>query len=247
MIIGKSMYYVCSDWSIYLIKASTVSNIKQKHIWERRAIHIFYPKMSPTDYMHWMESSCLTLGSKSQAGLFDETVREIYSFSSESKRISSLKEERKARALELWNKECVVDTSGNRDEAVTEVGVMSSDTQLPYSDLYTCQTTPVRAVLRQTVMSDSATPWTVAHQAPLSMGILWARILEWVAMPSSRGSSKPRDWSQVSITIHFLVAFSKLSWSESLSWNPKIVSEMQRLKDSGGKFFRTKVYYWCGE
>ena len=33
----------------------------------------------------------------------------------------------------------------------------------------------------------------IAHQAPLSMGILQARILEWVAMPSSRGSSQPRD------------------------------------------------------
>ena len=31
-------------------------------------------------------------------------------------------------------------------------------------------------------------PWTVAHQAPLSMGILQAEILEWVAMPSSRGA-----------------------------------------------------------
>ena len=41
-------------------------------------------------------------------------------------------------------------------------------------------------------------PWTVAHQAPLSMGILQARILEWVAMPSSRGSSQPRDQTQVS-------------------------------------------------
>ena len=30
-----------------------------------------------------------------------------------------------------------------------------------------------------------ATPWTVAHQAPLSMGIFQARILEWVAMPPS--------------------------------------------------------------
>ena len=29
----------------------------------------------------------------------------------------------------------------------------------------------------------------IAHQAPLTMGILQARILEWVAMPSSRGSS----------------------------------------------------------
>ena len=27
-----------------------------------------------------------------------------------------------------------------------------------------------------------ATPWTVAHQAPLPMGILQARILEWVAI-----------------------------------------------------------------
>ena len=38
-----------------------------------------------------------------------------------------------------------------------------------------------------------STPWTVAHQAPLSIGILQARILEWVAMPSSRGSSQSRD------------------------------------------------------
>ena len=35
----------------------------------------------------------------------------------------------------------------------------------------------------------SATPWTIARQTRLSMGILQARILEWVAMPSSRGSS----------------------------------------------------------
>ena len=43
-----------------------------------------------------------------------------------------------------------------------------------------------------------ATPWTVAHQAPLPMGILQATILEWIAMPSSRGSSQARDQSQVS-------------------------------------------------
>ena len=29
-------------------------------------------------------------------------------------------------------------------------------------------------------------------------GILQARILEWVAMPSSRGSSQPRDWTCIS-------------------------------------------------
>ena len=41
-----------------------------------------------------------------------------------------------------------------------------------------------------------ATPWTVALQAPLSVGILQARILEWVAMSSSRGSSQSRDRTQ---------------------------------------------------
>ena len=32
-------------------------------------------------------------------------------------------------------------------------------------------------------------PWTVARQVPLSMGILQARILEWVAIFFSRGTS----------------------------------------------------------
>ena len=43
-----------------------------------------------------------------------------------------------------------------------------------------------------------ATPWTAAGQAPLSLGILQARMLDWVAMPCSRGSSQPRDPAQVS-------------------------------------------------
>ena len=42
------------------------------------------------------------------------------------------------------------------------------------------------------------TPWTVAHQAPLSIGIHQERTLVWVVMPSSRESSQPRDWTQVS-------------------------------------------------
>ena len=42
------------------------------------------------------------------------------------------------------------------------------------------------------------TPWTIVHQAPLSIRILQAKILEWLAMPSSRGSSQPRDRIQVS-------------------------------------------------
>ena len=50
------------------------------------------------------------------------------------------------------------------------------------------------AVLGRSVVSDSLPPpWTAARQAPLSMGVLQARVLEWIAMPSSRGSSQPRD------------------------------------------------------
>ena len=54
-----------------------------------------------------------------------------------------------------------------------------------------------------------ATPWTVAHQAPLSMRfsrqeywlLLFSRLQlsgSWVAIPFSRGSSRSRDWTWVS-------------------------------------------------
>ena len=42
------------------------------------------------------------------------------------------------------------------------------------------------------------TPRTAAHQAPLSMGIFQARILEWVAISYFRGSSQHRDWTCIS-------------------------------------------------
>ena len=48
------------------------------------------------------------------------------------------------------------------------------------------------------VVSDAVTQWTVARHAPLSMGILQERILEWVAIYFSRGSSLPRDQTHIS-------------------------------------------------
>ena len=59
-------------------------------------------------------------------------------------------------------------------------------------------------------------PMDVAHQAPLSVAILQERILEWVAMPSSRGYSQPRDWTQVSQTLQVD------SLPAELPGNPKI-------------------------
>ena len=55
------------------------------------------------------------------------------------------------------------------------------------------------AVLSHSVVPDSfEIPWNAARQAPLSIGILQAKVLEWVALPFSRRSSQPRDQTQVS-------------------------------------------------
>ena len=82
------------------------------------------------------------------------------------------------------------------------------------------------AVLSHSVMFQLfVTPWTVVQQVPLSIGILQARIVEWVAMPSSRGSSQPRDWTQVSciaggfFTI-WAIQFSSVAQSCPTLWDP---------------------------
>ena len=44
----------------------------------------------------------------------------------------------------------------------------------------------------------TVTLWTIACQCPLFIGFSQTRILEWVAMPSSRGSSQPRRQTCIS-------------------------------------------------
>ena len=58
--------------------------------------------------------------------------------------------------------------------------------------MYACMLSPSSRV--QLCMAS----WTVAHEAPLLMVILQARILEWVAVPFSMGSSGPRDRTGIS-------------------------------------------------
>ena len=60
------------------------------------------------------------------------------------------------------------------------------------------------------------TPWTAACQAPLSMGILQARMLEWVAIPVSMGSSQPSDWTHASSTGRW-VLYHWATWEALLS------------------------------
>ena len=67
-----------------------------------------------------------------------------------------------------------------------------------HAGLFTSHTPKSESVKSLGRVQLCVTPWTVARQAPLSVGILQARILEWVAYPFSRGSSWPRNWTRVS-------------------------------------------------
>jgi len=67
------------------------------------------------------------------------------------------------------------------------------------------------------------TLWTIGLQDPLSMGVLQARTLEWVAMPSSRGSSQPRDRTCISYTpcTRRWILYHGVTWealSDVISW-----------------------------
>ena len=65
------------------------------------------------------------------------------------------------------------------------------------------------------------TPWPGAHQFPLSMRILQARLLEWVVMPSSRVSSQLRDQTQGScITGKFFTVWATREAQEYWSGQP---------------------------
>ena len=74
-------------------------------------------------------------------------------------------------------------------------------------------------------------PWIIAYHSPLSRGILQARILEWVAMPSSRGSSQLRDQTQTSLAAgKFCTTWAtRESQTESQT---KSASQKQRLIES---------------
>ena len=64
------------------------------------------------------------------------------------------------------------------------------------------------------VVSNSfAIPWTVAHQAPLSMEFSRKRILKWVAIFFYRQSSRPRNQTHVSCIGRWILSLSHLGSS----------------------------------
>ena len=94
-------------------------------------------------------------------------------------------------------------------------------------------------VLSHSVMSDSVQPHRpyVAHQAPLSMGILQARILEWIAMPSSSGIF-PTQGSNPGLQILYHLNH------QGSPKEPQTIHKQMHLTCST-KFFFTKKQSWA--
>ena len=59
---------------------------------------------------------------------------------------------------------------------------------------------------------DDRLPWDYVH------GILQSRILKWVTISFSRGSSQPRDWTHVSCLLHWKASSLPLVTSEKPQW-----------------------------
>ena len=95
------------------------------------------------------------------------------------------------------------------------------------------------------------TLWTVARQAPLSMGILQARILEWVAMPFSKGSSQPRDQTQVSCTgryngseLHCSGPDSEWRWEEATNLTSLVSTPSSKKEEEWGEAIVSPSRQW---
>ena len=67
---------------------------------------------------------------------------------------------------------------------------------IPLSCTHKCLSAPI-TLLKMKVTQSRPTLWDPTNYTV--RGILQARILEWIAVPFSRVSSQPRDWTQVSL------------------------------------------------
>ena len=79
-----------------------------------------------------------------------------------------------------------------------------------------------------------ATPWTIAHQVPLSLGFSRQEYWEWVAMPSSRGSSRPRDQARISCASCIAGGFLTTEPPEKPAWGPGGAVNAMLLPHLGG-------------
>ena len=94
--------------------------------------------------------------------------------------------------LSPWHRVSSI-TAGSYSEYYFSVGLQNAKhSQKGWAILFILRVTvPIHACILSPFsrVQLCATSWTVAHKAPLLMVILQARILEWVAIPFSMGSS----------------------------------------------------------
>ena len=67
-------------------------------------------------------------------------------------------------------------------------------------------------------------------------GILQARILQWVAMLSSRGSSRPRNWAHVSCLLHWQAGSLPLA-------PPLSIDDIARMEQTGWEYYPQPLRY----
>ena len=77
-------------------------------------------------------------------------------------------------------------------------------------------------------------------------GILRARILEWVATSFSRGSSKPRDWTQVACIAGgcFNICATREAWYLNMYWYFRFRFHISERVFSELLFYCDKIYIW---
>ena len=85
-------------------------------------------------------------------------------------------------------------------------------------------------------------PMACSLPSPSVHGILQARMLEWVAIPFSRGSSQPRDQTQVSLTAGgFLTLWASSSWHRTWTWVSCSAGRFLLLSHQGSNYIITHI------
>ena len=113
-------------------------------------------------------------------------------------------------------------TVAHKDEIFT-IWSFAEVCQLPVSVML-CS-----AVLSCSVASDSVDPMDCSPPGSSVHGILQARILEWVALSPSRGSSQPRDQTRVScIAVGFFTSWATRKIPSKVSIDDSWVNSMFR-------------------
>ena len=95
---------------------------------------------------------------------------------------------------------------------VLKVKTVYCSQKLPIDSMHACSVA--------SVLSNSLRPRGLYPPGSSVHGILQARVLEWVAMPSSRGSSQLRDWTLVS----YVSCIGRRFFTTCATWDAPVVS-----------------------